>query len=180
MRKSKRSSRKKLLKSVAKIDDLIFLNIKYDDKFINTYKDLFQLYIDADCFKDNARSESIFDIEIDKSKLYILGKKTKDKSSIFKIKNTKYIPLSFMTIIENDGIFTLWNVCTPVEHRNKKYFKQLFNYFLNTINLDISEVETYVDYKNPENINIYKKLGFELIETVKGSHYLLKYNSTSL
>jgi hypothetical protein len=175
-RKSKRTSRKKILKSIVKSDDLIFLNVKYDDNFIDTYKDLFQFYIDSDCFKNSQRSESIFDFQKDKSKLYILGKKTKDKNDIFKIKNTKYIPLSFMTILENDGKFTLWNVCTPTEHRNKKYFKQLFNYFLNTINLDVSEVETYVDHKYPENINIYKKLGFDLVETFD-SHSLLKLKS---
>ena len=117
----------------------------------------------------------MFEIQKENSKLYILGEENELDDKIFNIKNVNYRPLSFMTVIKDNNNYTIWNVCTPSEHRNKKYFKKLFNYFIDTLNLKKSTIETYVEINYPENVSIYEKLGFEVKEIVKDSYYLLRY-----
>jgi len=175
--RSKRSSIAKKFKNNYVVDNNIFTNVKYKSKFIEKYKNIFQHYMDSDCFKENENTQDVFSYNPENSKLYILGKKTGNKDDkTFNIKKVNYNVASFMTIIKDKNNYSLWNACTVCEYRNKKYFKQLFNYFLNTIDLNKSKIQTYVEFSTPEKNQIYEKLGLKIKDTVQGEYYLLEYS----
>lgn len=78
---------------------------------------------------------------------------------------------------ENKKLISLWSVKIYEEYRGQKFGKQLmletFEYISKKLP-NIQEIKLYVYNNNEIAIKLYKKLGFEIIETYEDSYCMRK------
>lgn len=77
------------------------------------------------------------------------------------------------TVIKNKKGNELWNVCTPIQERKQGYLRKLFNYYLTTIGLNV-QTRLYVSLNQPQNIDVYQKLGF-VNKGIEEDSYVMDY-----
>ena len=152
-------------------DDNVYVNVGYNNEFVNANSQLFNYYFNKECFDTNF---DFFDINPEDSVIYVSGKLSKKSSKTFKLNNKHYMVTCLLTIIRNKNLNELWNVCTPIQERKQGYLRKLFNYYLTTVGSN-KDTRLYVSLNQPENIGIYEKLGF-INKGIEDDSYVMDYN----
>jgi ribosomal protein S18 acetylase RimI-like enzyme len=151
-------------------EKLILFESYIDDPIIQKNKTILNYFLNEECFSNDTDYDNFSDFS---NKIqYILIKPAKYKTKLtISINNKHYHVLSMMKVDYDNNKATIWNVCTSIANRGKKYFTKMFNMFLKNVD-DIDELYLYVKQDAPKTISLYNHLGFRIIGEKDDKFYM--------